>query len=219
MNLDIVNIFNKTQVRDVIDSGDFEVFKELADEEELWDEGLYYIIETKNTDFITDFIKRTGLVHEWVLTPLCAKRSKADLEQIFDQIIFPQSEIIRAGIQSMLFCLPEKYFDLLNRLTESDLQENMIQKSIWKMFVEHRNECIGPLLDAMEGRRFLSGRLKDIAVLEIFKHGSYNHDEFWTRRFLYHPIITHEVYAEGLVLSWRRYDAQNPVFKGLLVAD
>ena len=60
--------------------------------------------------------------------------------------------------------------------------------------------CIDPLLVALEGKKFLSDRLKEVVIQEAFKEGAKHHNSTWVERFFDHPAVTPDVYANGLDL-------------------
>ena len=91
----------------------------------------------------------------------------------------------------------------------------LLRYGIWDLFDEKRTECIDPLLTALEGKKFLSNRLKEIAIQAAFKAGAKHHNSTWVERFFDHPAVTPDVYANGLI--WSGDDnAQDPIFKWLL---
>jgi len=126
-----------------------------------------------------------------------------------------QSALIHEISKPELLCSPETFLDRLVEVETPEGQESAVKMGIFKLFDSKRTDCIRPLLAALESRKLLSKRLKDIAIQEAFDWGARKHSEYWVKALYDNPAITSEVYASGLAGSGRLY-AQDPVFKWLL---
>ena len=199
-----------------IDEGNLETAVELCEQkEDLCYKELEYAIETKDSDFIVNFIKQSERIDEWAVVALYMKGSKETREKVFGEIGFGQITLKVAAESSELMCSPEKLFDLLGRIKTSEGQEDAIDGGIWVLFKEKRTDCFDSLLAALKGKEFLNKHLEEVAIREAFEAGVYHHDDMWVERFFDHPAVTSEVYVHGLVCSGDD-NAQDPVFKWLL---
>lgn len=211
--------FNETDLGRAIDDGDFERVKELCMwDRELLNEGIDYVVNTKNLDFIVNFILLADLEdYGRTLLSLYRKKSKVNFEEILRRICPTERNFANRIAQSELLGSPEIYLDLFGKIITPEVQEFALEIGINELFfgVGSRSYA-APLLIAIEDKVFMSERLKTVAIQSIF-HGmtALWGDQEWIGKFQDHPAITPEVYGLALVTSGR-YDAQDPRFLQLL---
>ena len=111
-------------------------------------------------------------------------------------------------------CSPTNFLDLLGRIKNPKTQEDAVGKGIFGTFDSSRYDCIDPLLDALENSTF-DNHLKDVAIQKVFEWGAAFRQDNWVGRFLDHPAITPEVYANRL-LATARDEKQYTLFPILL---
>lgn len=207
------------RLRKAIDESDLATIKEWCEEDKNWslcNAGLKYAVETKDPDFVIKYIRQVRLVSRITLTTLYEKGSKAAIEEVLEEINFHQADWVYAASQPEILCTPEKFIDILSKITTPKDQKSAVGVGIWNLFYTKLTDCINPLLAALEKEKLLNEHLMDITIQEIFKQALPRfYDGTWAKRYYDHPAITPEVYAYALICSGR-HELQAPGFQWLL---
>lgn len=168
----------ETELGQAIDRRDFETVKKLCKQDEaLCEEGINYVIDTKNPDDIAEFIKRAELLTGYTLLALWRKQPEIRKE-IFGKIGISPSDMDGIGSRSNPMRTPEKVIALLDKVTIPNHQELTIAMGIkWLFIAELANDYIDPLLTALSGKKFLCEGLKYYALGMIFILATQYRDE------------------------------------------
>ena len=136
------------------------------------------------------------------------------IEEAFKVFKSSRKDLKSAASDPEVMCSPSDLFNLLGKIEDQEDQEWAIFFGVWNLFEGKRTECLDPLLNALESNESFN-HLKDAAIKQAFKRGSYHGDKSIVERFYDHPAVTSKEYADGLLNSGR-YDTQKPIFTLLL---
>ena len=194
--------FSETELGKAIDASDFGTVRRLCEGHRLLcNEGIDYMVDTKDRDFIINFIKRSGMEDNgYTLLSLHRKKSKADFDEILKEVRGSERYLAYKIAQYELVCSPEDFLDLLAEVTDPKEQEWSLQLG-FNEIIESHQDCIDPLLAALERRNFLNESLKAIAIEKVFVRKVSQKDNAWLETFCEHPAVTPELYVKGLLKS------------------
>ena len=172
---------------------------------------LNYVVGKKDQAFIFEFAKQARAHNGILLTALHRKKSPNMIEEAFKVFKFDQDDLVWAASDPELICSPNDLFNLLGKIEN---QEEAIRGGVMNLFHNNCIDCINPLLDAFESNRSFK-HLKDVAIKQAFKSGSFHENKSIVERFHDHPAVTSEDYAQGLIDSGYG-STQDPILISLL---
>ena len=212
--------FSETELGKAIDASDFGTIRRLCEGNRLLcNEGIDYVIDTKDRDFIINFIKQSVLKDNgYTLLSLHRKKSKADFDEILKEVRESEGYLAYKIAQYELVCSPEDFLDLLAEVKDPKEQEWGLKLGFDEI-IESRPDCIDPLLAALERRNFLNESLKAIAIQKVFIRKVSQGDNAWLENFCENPAVTPELYATGLVESGRDSNLSDTFHLLLAAAD
>ena len=109
----------------------------------------------------------------------------------------------------------EKFFRILDKIKDSEMQEMAVYLSVSYLFEAGRHDLIAPLVNALGERTFKSDRLKEQAIHTAFVTGANRGNQDIVELYYEHPTITSKEYAIGLYWSWSS-GSSNQIFWFLL---
>ena len=83
------------------------------------------------------------------------------------------------------------------------------------LFNAKKHGSVISLINALEKRQFNGRNLKNVAIQKAFYEGAWRGIKHIVEEFHEHPAITSEIYANGLINSWK-YDKSKIAFPFLL---
>ena len=207
--------FRETELGEAIDNRDFATVKKLCEQNEsLCEEGMDYVFDTKDNDFIADFIKFGSLVTGYAGFSLLKKSPEA-AKMIASRIGVTEEDMESIGPRSNPAISPKKFVSLLNKMPTCKGQECAVILGVRWLFAAKRTDCIYPLLDAIEGKKFLNKFLNYTLFLVTFITATRFNEEVWAEHLHDYFMIGPDNYSIGLIYSGMR-GVQDPIFKMLL---
>lgn len=204
--------FSDTETGEAIDGNKFDTVKELCEQDELLcEKAINYVIDTKDPNFIAEFIKRTGFVTGYTLVALYRKPRATSMDMV-DKIGPSLEDWDRMTSQSNPMPSPDEVIAILNKIPITEGQEDAVMIDTQWLFINKQTEYFYPLPDALEGKGFLSKFLKFDAIQTAFLYGVQHKDETWTESLYSHPFIPSTIHAKGLYPS-EGFSAQDSTFK------
>lgn len=200
-----------------IDWKDYATVKEICQQDQrTWDIAIDYVIQSKPLGSIVEFIEKTDQVNGFTLIALYENGKRELTREVFKKVNFTDDDMIFAMSSNTITCSPEDFLRLLGKMRTGENQEAAVKKGIGSLFDGKRTDCIDPLLNALEGKRFLSNRIREIVIRTAFKEGAESRSgAIWAKYLHDSPEITTKVYSKGLIHSGRK-STKDPSFRWLL---
>jgi len=202
------------QFREYVDEGDMDKAVELYSSTLGDFKSLCYVVDKKDQGFIFNFAEKADVIKGSLLVALHRKKSPEMIEEAFEVFKFSQGDLRNAASHPELVCSPNDLSKILGKIERQEDQERAIGDGVWNLFRFKRTECVDPLLNALEGNESFK-HLKDAAIKKAFKCGSSSGIKSIVERFYDHPVVTSDVYADGLIYSGKE-STQDPIFNFLL---
>ena len=170
----------------------------------------------KGVDVTVKFIQRVENARRRVLAALFDKGDKGMIDGVLEQVRYDDNDVYALTIyRPELAVSHEKFFIFLGRMGELESQRLAIIWGVGSLLETGRSDLVVPLVDALGGRAFKDGLLKDEAIQAAFPQGSEKGNQSIVDDYYEHHAITSEEYAWGLNHSWN-WGKPNQVFLFLL---
>ena len=115
--------FSDTELGEAIDNNRFDTVKELRVQDDvLCEKAIDYVIDTKDPNFIAEFINGTGFVTGYTLMALCRK-PRATVMDIVDKISLSLEDYDRVASQSNPMLPPNKFIAILNKMPTAEIRK------------------------------------------------------------------------------------------------
>lgn len=135
----------ENNIYEAIDNNEFETVKELCKHDAtLWEKVVDYVVDTKDPNFIANFIKQTDFVTGYAFMALCRK-PKVIMRKVQDRVGRSEDECYNRAARSNPMLLPDKFIVLLNKIPTAEGQGLAFEMGIEWLFIENRTDCIYPL--------------------------------------------------------------------------
>ena len=175
---------------------------------------LDYVI-AKGADVTVRFIQNVEDAKERVLAALFDK-GEGMIDGVLGGIKYDDDDLCSlTNYRPELAGSPEKFFRVLDKIKEPEMQEMAVRGGVSNLFEAGRHDLVVPLVNALGKRTFKSKRLKDVAIRTAFCEGAKRGNQDIVELYYEHPAITSEEYAVGLYASWND-GKPNQVFPFLL---
>ena len=168
----------------------------------------------EGVDFTITFIQKVKDAKLHVLAVLF-DTGKTMVDEVLRGIEhFDEDLPLLTNYQRELAGSPERFFRVLDKITEPRNQETAVELGVKNLFKAGRHDLVVPLVNALEKETFRSNRLNDVAISTAFEEGTERDNQDIVKEYCEHLAITPEKYAIGLMRSWNFYKPE--VFQILL---
>ena len=189
-----------------IDGGRLDIAVYLGEQDEaLGAKGVEYVIRKDDPDLIINFVNQTNQANAFALEVLWCASSIESFEKVLEKVDFPQQTLVDLASSYDGVYSPEKFLVLLNKIVTPEDQEKVVKNAIERIVLRYTDTS--PLLNALKGKTFRSGRLEYLAIQKAFMEGVKSaRVTFLPMDSCGHPAITPELYADALILTaeWRK---------------
>ena len=196
------SLMNIHKFKNAVDEGDLETVVDMCRQGII--SNVNYVIEKAAPNFIINFIKQFNLIGKCVLAELCTVRSMEVIKQVNDQVEFPQTSLIYAASEPVVFCSPERMNYFLTKMRYPESVRRTIREGIWILFNDGQTHQIPSTLHFFEGRILLGVSLRNIAIQSVFLEGAGRHDKGWISYCEEHPAIDSMTYGDALVYAGKK---------------
>src|ERR1700722_4924652 len=159
----------------------------------------------KGVDFIVGFINQVKELKGRTLAALFIKRSD-EVDQVLENVNYDDYDL-----KDLAYYRPElaeshdNFFKVIDKIKKPWNQELAVKYGVINLFDAKKHDSVIPLINALEKRQFNGRKLKNVAIRQAFGMGASRGIKDIVERFHEHPAITPELYADGLIDSWK-YD-------------
>lgn len=157
-------------------------------------------------------------VRAWMLKLLLVHADQPLADEIFGKLNFSNAFWRDVASSADLACMPQKYGDLLGKITDRGEQEEAVKNGVHALFQNNETKCFDPLLPALKNGTFLNAHLESVAIRKAFVTASTYPDDrtLIAKRFFNHPAISTEDYSIALYNSYKWGDQAKELFYWLL---
>ena len=92
---------------------------------------------------------------------------------------------------------------MIDKIKGPENQESAVRQGVFNLFKAKQHGLVIPLINAFEKREFNGRNLKNVAIQKAFIEGAWRDIKDIVEEFHEHPAITSEIYANGLISSWK----------------
>ena len=162
----------------------------------------------KSVEFIIGFINQVKNLKGPTLAALFIKRSGV-VDEVLETIEYNDGDLMGlTDHRPELAEPPYILFNVIDKIKDPENQEEAARWGVINLVNANKHDSVIPLVNALEKRQFNSRDLTNAAIQQAFHQGAWRGIKYIVEEFHEHPAITPELYADGLIDSWK-YDKSN----------